>query len=231
MTTSSTSSFELTRDALIRRGYQAAGLLEASQLTDANDVAMAADFLQMELVSLISDSTAPTWVTRTTQALVASTAAYTLADCLDVVIDANNAAGMIVPSSGSETVVQAITRAEYQAISNKDSTGTPSLVYIERLATVTVTFWPVPAATSTFRYSALRWPRDMDTGARTLDLSKRWQKAIVYSLAHQLALAKSAPLDRVQYLEGLAERYKMRARESDVEHVHGQLFVGRGYYG
>jgi hypothetical protein len=229
VTTAATSNFELTRDQILRRAYQVAGLLEASQLTDANDVAMAADFLQMELVSLVSDSTAPMWVTRTTVALVASTAAYTLTDCLDVVIDANNAAGMHVPSSGSETVVQAMTRAEYQAISNKDSTGTPSMVYIERLATVTATFWPVPAATATFRYSSLRWPRDMDTGARTLDLSKRWQKAITYSMAHQLALAKSAPLDRVQYLEGLAERYKMRAREADVEHVHGQLFVGRSY--
>ncbi len=229
MTTAATSTFELGRDALIRRGYQTAGLLEVSQNPSGDDISLAADILQMELVSLISESTAPTWVTRTTQALVASTAAYTLTDCLDVVIDANNAAGTIVPSSGSETVVQAITRAEYQQISNKTSSGTPSLVYVERLASVTVTFWPVPAATSTFRYSSLRWPRDMATGAQTLDLSKRWMKAITYSLAHQLALAKSAPLDRVQYLEGLAERFKMRARESDVEHVHGQLFVGRSY--
>lgn len=229
MTTSATSSFELSRDQLIRRSYQLAGLLEASALTDPNDVSMAADFLQMEMQSLITDSTAPTWVTRSTQALVASTASYALTDCLDVVIDANNVAGTIVPSSGSETVVQAITRADYQGISNKDSTGTPSLVYVERLSTVTVVFWPVPAATSTFRYSALRWPRDVTTGAQTLDLSKRWQLAVSYSLAHQLALAKSVPLDRVQYLEGLAERHKMRARDSDVEHVHMQMFVGRSY--
>lgn len=229
MTTSATSNLEATRGTIIRRSFQLAGMLEASQATEGDDITMAADFLQMDLLSLVSDSTAPTWVTRTTLALVASTAAYTLPDCLDVVIDGNNAAGMHVPSSGAETVVQAMTRADYQAISNKTTTGVPSMVFVERLTTVTATFWPVPAATATFRYSSLRWPRDSDTDARTLDLSKRWMKAITYSLAHQLALAKSAPLDRVQYLEGLAERYKMRARESDVEHVHGQLFVGRVY--
>ena len=229
MATSSTSSFEATRGTIIRRAFQLAGMLEASQATEGNDISMAADFLQMDLLSLVSDSTAPTWVTRTTLALVASTAAYTLTDCLDVVIDGNNAAGMHVPSSGSETMIQAMARADYQAISNKTSSGVPSMVFIERLATVTATFWPVPSAAATFRYSSLRWPRDSDTDARTLDLSKRWQKAITYSLAHQLALAKSAPLDRVQYLERLAEQYKARARESDVEHVHGQLFVGRNY--
>ena len=63
MTTSATSSFELNRDALIRRSYQVAGLLEASQSTEGSDITLAADLLQMELTAMVADGSILTWMT------------------------------------------------------------------------------------------------------------------------------------------------------------------------
>ena len=159
---------------------------------------------------------------------MAGTAEYSLSDILDVYIDGHGLAGTIIPSSGAETPVRAITRADYIAISSKDIQSTPTLVFVERLAVVKLVFWPVPVATCSFRFQKIRYPRDMDTGARTLDLSKRWQKAIVYTLAAQLALAKSAPLERVQFLESRAEQLKEKARASESDMVPMQLYVVRG---
>lgn len=228
MTTSATSTFELSRDTIIRRAFQIAGMFPSSQDTEGDDVALAADILQTSLVELVTSGSLLTWVTRTTQALTSGTAEYTITDALDIYVDVNGLAGTIVQTAGGETPVRAITRSDYMAISNKTTTATPSLVWVERLATVKLVFWPTPSdSTTTFRYQKIRYPRDMSDGDVTLDLSKRWQKAIMWQLAAELALAKSMPLDRVQYLEGKAEALLARAQSSDRENAPAQLVVGR----
>lgn len=228
MATSSTSTFDLTRDVLIRRAYQVAGLYEASHEPSGDDISLASDIMQMELMSLQARGVVVTWVARTLHAIVADTAAYSLdTDTLDVAVDPNNVAGTFVPTSGAETPITVMSRSEYIILSSKTTSGTPSKVFIDRLSTVTLTFWPVPSDSGSFRYGKIRFPRDMDTGARTLDLSRRWQKAMVYSIGYQLALAKSMPLDRVGFLKNEAENLSREAMRSDVEGGHAQLFVPR----
>lgn len=228
MATSSTSTFELTRDQLVRRSLQIAGLLEASQSPTGDDISLAADIMQMEIASLVAEGIVVTWVERTTLSLTAAVASATFpTDTLDVAVDPNGVVGTIVPSAGAETPVRVITRQEYLLLPDKTTQATPTQVLIERLATVTATFWPVPVASVSFRYGKIRFPRDMDTGARTLDLSRRWQKAICYSVAFQLALAKSLPLDRASFLRTEAELAKMKALQSDGERGPQQIYVGR----
>lgn len=229
MAPSATSNFELTRDGLFRRSFQLAGLLEASQSPRADDLALATDLLGMELDALQAEGVVLRTVEMTTEALTAATKTVALsADCIDVFVGPDNVAGTIVPLTGNETLVRAISRQEYISISNKDSQATPSLVYIEKLAAVTLYFWPVPAvSTATFRYSKIRLPRDADTGAVTLDLARRWQKAICYAMAWQIAMAKSAPLERVKALKSIADEEKAKARNNDVEKTHQQLYVAR----
>jgi hypothetical protein len=230
--TSAVSTFELNRDAIVRRALQLAGLLEASAQPEAADVSMGSDLLNMVLLDLQSDGTLPTHVTRSTLDLVASTASYTLpTDTLDVAIDANNFVGTIYnPTSGTETPVHAMTRSEYVGIPDKTTEATPTRVYVERLSTVSALFWPVPSdSTLDFRYQQIRIGRDTSPGSVTLDLSRRWQLAITYDLAAHLGFAKSIPLDRRSALRKEAEMYKARARNSDVEKVHMQMAVWRDY--
>jgi hypothetical protein len=230
MTVSANTAFELGRDVLIRRACQLAGLLEASQTMTGDDISLAADLLQVELLALQTEGVVVTHVERTTLTLVAGTAEYTLpADTLDVAISPDNVVGTVYVSGGNETPVAAIARGDYQMISMKTTQGTPTTAFIERGATVKVVLWPVPSAASTLRYSRMRLPRDNDTGIVTLDLARRWQKAIMLSLAYNLALAKSAPLGRVKFLFDEAERQKALARASDVEKVHMQMTIGGPY--
>ncbi len=227
MTVSSTANFELNVDNLLRRSFQLAGLLEASQRPRPDDLSMARDILGMELDALQAEGTILRTEIGSLQALTASTTSYGLAsDTIDVFVGPDNVAGMIVPSSGAETPVRAISAMEYQAITNKAVEATPVMVFVEKLATVTLYFWPVPhVSTTQFRYRKIRLPRDADTGAVTLDLARRWQKAICYQMAWQIALAKSIPPNRVDQLRKIGESEKAKALANDVEKANGQLYV------
>jgi len=229
MSVSTNQNFELTTDQLCRRAYQLAGLLEAGQVVQANDLALAHDLLGMELDALQADGVVLRTVERTTLALTSTTnPEYTLpAATIDVYVGNDNVAGTIVPTQGNETLVRAISRQEYLQISNKLSNATPSLVYIEKQGTTKVCFWPVPAVTnSSFRYNRIRLPYDSE-GSKTLDLARRWQKAICYMLAWQLALAKSLPADRVSMLRSVGEEAKAKAVAGDIESTSIQMYAMR----
>jgi hypothetical protein len=228
MAVASTATFELSIDALLRRSFNLAGLYEAGQATiNANDLSLGRDLLGMELDSLQAEGTYLRTIESTTQALTASTASYALpSDTIDVFVGPDNVAGMIVPTSGGATPVRAISRQEYMQITNQTSESTPTLVYVEKQALVTLKFWPVPAvSTQTFRFSEIHLPRDSDTGSATPDVARRWQKAICYSMAWQIALAKSLPGARVGMLKNMADELKVKAQMSDVEKGSIQLYV------
>lgn len=233
MTTAATSTFDVSRDRLIRRAYQLCGVLEASQNPTADDIEMAADLLQMELLELQSLGANVIQTTRRALDLVAGTAEYTLpSDTFDVAVDGNNYAGSITPTNGAETPVRAVTRLEYISIPDKDATGTPTLVFVERLVNSTkVLFWPTPDdSTLDYSYAQIRLTRDSSPGSVTLDASRRWQKAITYGLAYQLAFAKSVPQQVRDDLKAEADATRGRALNSDVEKGSLQFVVyGRGY--
>lgn len=223
----STYGFEMTVSTVIRRAMQVAGLLEASATPNADDLAMGRDLLQMELDELQTVGDPQRTIERTTKALVASTAEYTLdADCIDVLVAPDNAAGTVyVTASDGETRVFIMSRAEYQGLSNKDSEGTPTRVLIEKGDTITATFWPVPSETMTFSYSKLRFPRDATLSNRP-DVDRRRLAALVWSLAYAIASTKAGmPLNRLQELKDERNRRKAVAMRDDTERGHGQLVV------
>lgn len=229
MTVSANAVFELTRDGIIRRAMQRAQLLDPDGQPEEGYVSMAADFLNMELQSLAAEGVTLYQKERTTQALVAATASYSLAaDVIDVVVGPDGFAGTIVDASGSEARVKAIDSHEYTLLSNKTNEATvPTFVYIERLATVSLTFWPVPSENTTFRYQKVRLVKDVDTGAVTMDVARRWQKYIWLELATQLAGAASKPTELVRDLRSEAREAKKLALKSDREMVGGQFYVPR----
>lgn len=228
MTISATSTFELTRDQILRRAFQLAGMIEAAQNMNANDAAMASDFLGMELDSLQAQGVLIRHVERTTKS-TGILPSYTLdTDTVDVFVGPDNIAGTFAYTSDTaETPVRAISRHEYVSIADKTASGRPALVYIEKAASVTATLWPVPSSGGTFRYSKIRFPRDADTGNVTLDVARKWQKAICYQMAWQIALAKSMPAARVAMLRSIGESEKAKVLANDVESPHVQLYVAR----
>lgn len=219
MTVSANSTQEFSRDELVAMAYQLTGLLEAGKEPPAADIAMAANFLNMELQALQAEGVVLRTIERTTLTLTAGTATYSLpSDTIEIQLGPNGQLGTIVPSSGSEFPVTAMTRAEYLNNPDKTSTGTPSRGYVEKLATVTLTLWPIPDSTApTFRYARVRLLRDADTGAVTIDLARRWLKFVAYATAANLARAKSLPLDQVIDLQNQAETMKAVCMADDQE--------------
>lgn len=219
----------MTRDGLIRRAMQLAQLLDADGQPSAGYLSMAADFLGMELQALASDGVTLYQKERTTLALVASTASYSLpADVIDVVVGPDNWAGTIVDSDDRESRVLAMPGHEYTLVNDKTIESTTSThVYIEKLATVSLTFWPVPSETKTFRYQKVRLIRDVDDGALTMDVARRWQKFLWLQMAAHLARASSKPGDLVRDLRAEAKEARDKALMSDREMLTGQMYVPR----
>lgn len=219
MTVSTNSLPDLQRDQLLQISFQLAGLLGAGKEPSAEDNAMAANFLRLELMALQAEGVLLQTVERTTLTLVAGTAAYTLPTAtIDVQLGPNDQAGSIVNTSSTETLVTTMSRAEYLDLSDKTSavTGRPTRVYIEKLATVSATFWPVPDSTSvTWRYAQVRLLRDTDTGAVTMDVARKWHKYLAYAVASAVARASSLALDAVMSLGKEAERLKEICKADD----------------
>lgn len=224
MTVSTNATLDYTRDQLITAAYRLAGVWpssqESSDAQSADDVGMAADFMNLELMNLQAEGVVLRTVERPTPlVLVSGTSVYTLAaDTIDVELGPYGEAGMIVNTDNAESMVMAMPRAEWLDNTNKTNVGTPTRVYIERLASVTLTFDPIPNdSTQTFRYARVRLLRDMDSGSVTADLARRWLQYVVYAVATQVALAKNLDLAKVGYLRKEAMRMKERLMADDVQ--------------
>lgn len=229
MTVSANYTFELNRAQILRRAYQVAGLLEASQSPGSSDMDLASDFLNLELDELQARGVVTRSIERTTLSLVANTSTYALdADCIDVYIGPNDVAGTAAQTAGNETLVKAVTRQDYQQINNKTATSAvPTLVYVEKLATVQLVFWPVPSSTGFFYYSKVRLLKDMDTGAVTPDLNRRWHLTLIYCVARHLARAKSKAMGVVNDLDRQAEVRVALLLADDKQKIDGQLSIQR----
>lgn len=224
MTISASSSLDYQVDELCTFAYQLAGISPAGQDVSADDLAMARGFLNLELMSLQAEGVVLRAVTRTTLTLTAADNDYSLPSAvIDVEVSPNGQAGTIVNSDGVDSIVHAMSRSEYMDISSKaaaDSSGIPTRVYIEKTAPIGVVFWPTPSSSAvSWRYPKVGLLADADTGSVTLDLARRWLKAVTWAIAHHLALAKSKPLELAGYLRKEAERLKDICRADDSERM------------
>lgn len=224
MTVSANSTLNYTRDQLITVAFRYAGVLSAGRDPSSADIAMASDFMNLELMTLQAEGVILRTIERTTLTLGTpddGDATYNLpAGTIDVENSANGQAGTIVPTEGAETVVSLMSRDEYLALPDKsdDTTGRPTKVYIEKLATLTATFWPVPDSTCvSFRYARVRLLQDLDSGGVTVDLARRWLQAVTYAVAAQIAMAKSLGPQVAGYLRSEANRLKAICRSDDTQ--------------
>lgn len=219
MTVSTSALIDFQRDQLLTLGFQLAGQLGAGKSPSADDVGMAANFLRLELSALQAEGVILQTIERTTLTLVSGTATYTLpSDTIEVQLGPNDQAGTIVDTGSTESIVTTMSRAEYLDLSDKTSavTARPTSVYIEKLAAVTATFWPVPDTTSvSYRYARVRLLRDTDSGSVTMDLARKWHKYLTFAVAAHVARAKSMPLDSVTSLIRESERLKDICKADD----------------
>jgi len=169
-----------------------------------------------------------------TLAISAGTATYTMPiDTIDV-IEHNIRTG--TGTTQVDTALERISVSNYAAQSNKNTTGKPSQIYVQRLATETkVTLWPVPDTGYTLAYFRLKGIDGLSTGIGTAAaIPPRFIPCLVAGLAYQIAMKKPESADRVVPLKQEYEYQFELAAGEDAETAsirfvpHNTFLIGGG---
>ena len=209
MTVNANSTRELNIDRLVRRSYQLAGLLDNQQSPDADAVAKAMDFLEIDLDALQAEANM-SWDTELYEVpIVAGTLEYDLpADTFDVIDD-----GMFkAAGDSSETRVSAILRNDYLLKSTKNTQSRPVNFYPERTSGFRLKLWPVPDSAGTLTIQRRRMLADNNDGTKTVDLERVWGKYLAWQLAEYLCFSAAQENNRASYCNKRAGEAKTTAK-------------------
>ena len=148
-------------------------------------------------------------------ALVNGTASYTLpADTVDIVEH------VIRDGTGVNQADMSITRlpvSTYAALTNKNVTGRPVQIYVDRQRDAPVVYlWPVPSGSSyTLVYWRMRRIEDAGNGSNTMDVPFRFLNALVAGLAYYIALKLPEGQERLPGLKAMYDEAWMQASTED----------------
>lgn len=146
--------------------------------------------------------------------LSAGTASYTLdADTIDLL------EYFVRTGAGQQQLDMTISRISapvYANIPNKNSTGKPLQIFIERLRDAPVVhMWPVPDRDDyTLGYWRIRRIEDAGAGVQTADINFRFLPCLVAGLAYYIAMKVPELMPRVEMLKReYEEQFKIAADE------------------
>lgn len=152
-----------------------------------------------------------------TVSLVAGTGTYTMPTGTIDLIEHQLRTG--TGTSQVDTSLERISVSTYAQQTNKQITGRPTQIFVQRLATsTTVTLWPLPDTTQTYTlfYYRLKGIDGLASGigADANMVPPRFVPALVAGLAYYIAMKKPEAIDRVLPLKQLyEEQFDMAALE------------------
>lgn len=115
-----------------------------------------------------------------------------------------------------DITISRISVSTYASIPNKNITGRPIQVWIERLRdNPKINVWPTPDSDSyTFKYWRLRRIQDAGNGVETADMNFRFLPCVVAGLAYHIALKTPELIERVPLLKQVYdEQFSLAAAE------------------
>lgn len=230
MATTATTTFNLDLVSLCEEAYERAG----SEMRSGYDLKTARRSLNIMLINWVNRGINMWTVEQSSIPLVAGTATYNLpldtVDLLDHVVRTGSTTTQV------DINISRISVSTYANIPNKNATGRPLQVYIDRqsgatgptptstVAYPTITVWPVPDnATYTFQYWRLRRIQDAGTGVNTQDVPYRFLPALVAGLAYYLSMKLPGAMARIPMLKEDYESEFALAAEEDREKAPWRL--------
>jgi|TARA_R100000482_G_scaffold88156_1_gene35709 hypothetical protein len=228
MATSGTTSFTLDVSDIMEEAYERAGL-ELRSGYDYKTARRSLDLLMLEW----QNRGLNLWTVRNgSQALTAGTASYDLtADKLDII------EGLLRTDAGdtskqSDLTMQRISVSQYAHQTNKLSQGRPLQYYVERKPTgITVHFWPVPDATTSYTFEYYYMERIEDTGSpasNNMDVPARFLPCLVSGLAYQIASKRPEAMQMAPMLKQVYE--EQWALAADAAREKAALYMAPGGY-
>jgi hypothetical protein len=208
MTTSGTAVWNLDIADLIEEAYERAGL-EARTGYDFRTARRSLNILSAEW----SNRGLNLWtVQENALVLTPGVKTYPLAaDTIDIIET------MIrVTTSGSplDYTVSRIGVGDYATLPNKNTTGRPLQIYVNRQVSPEYTLWPVPDLPYTILYWTMRRIQDATTATDVMDMPVRFVPALIAGLAFQVAMKRPEAAARVPLLkQEYMEQFQLAADE------------------
>jgi hypothetical protein len=208
MTTSGTSVWNLDIADAIEESYERAGL-EARTGYDYRTARRSLNIMSAEW----SNRGLNLWtVQENSLVLTPGTKTYTLpADTIDIIETI-----IRVNSNGTplDYTVSRIGVGDYATLPNKNSTGRPLQIYVDRQVNPNYTLWPVPDLPYTIIYWTMRRIEDATNATDVMDMPVRFVPALVAGLAFQLAMKRPEAAARVPMLKAeYMEQFQLAADE------------------
>jgi hypothetical protein len=83
--------------------------------------------------------------------------------------------------------------------------------------------WPIPDEAGTIRFQTQVLSTSANVGADTLDYRLVWTQYLIWEMAHQFAVAKSLPIQKLSYLRKVAKEKKEYAKMYGGQHVNNYM--------
>jgi hypothetical protein len=208
MSTSGTAVWNLDIADAIEESYERAGL-EARTGYDYRTARRSLNIMSAEW----SNRGLNLWtVQENSLVLTPNQKTYTLpADTIDIIETI-----IRVNSNGTplDYTVSRIGVGDYATLPNKNSTGRPLQIYVDRQINPTYTLWPVPDLPYTIIYWTMRRIQDATNATDVMDMPVRFVPALVAGLAFQLAMKRPEAAARVPMLKAeYMEQFQLAADE------------------
>lgn len=211
MTTSGTTAFNLDFAEIAEEAWERAG----REMRSGYDLRTARRSMNLLTIEWQNRGLNMWTFEQGTQLLTPGTATYTLpADTIDLLDH------VIRTGSGTTQADLAISRisvSTYATIPNKNNTGRPIQIYVQRLRDAPqFTVWPVPDTTQpyTLVYWRMRRIQDAGSGVETPDVQFRFLPCLVAGLAYYIAMKEPELADRIPMLKAAYdEQFDLAAGE------------------
>ena len=204
--------FVLTKNELIGEAFRKIGVLADGQSLSGDQLLTASDKLNLIIKSWGEDGV-HLWTPITdTISTVIGTASYS--------IPTTNGLKYIdrayVVENGSDMPLSRMSLFDYEDIYQKADAGKP-YYFSPRPSEAKVYFYPVPNQVWTVKLFGVRPLKDWTDASSTGEFPARWQLALKFALAVDLGEDYKLPLKEIQYLRGVAETEKIKARGKEVD--------------
>ena len=237
MTTTGTSTFNLDLNSLVEEAFERCG----SELRTGYDLRTARRSLNLLTIEWANRGINLWTVEQGSIALTANTITYNLPidtiDLLDHVVRTGSG------QNQTDINITRISESTYAAIPNKNATGRPIQVWINRqsgadypttgVKNPTINVWPTPPVNNqyTFVYWRLRRIQDAGNGTTTQDIPFRFLPCMVAGLAYYLSLKIPEAAPRIEMLKADFEQQFQLAADEDREKASVRFVPRVGYVG
>jgi hypothetical protein len=237
MATSGSSNFSTTRNELIDKALLNVGAVGEGETPSSTKYSNAAYLLNI-LVKAWANDGMPLWAIKHTSFSLTATTSYSIGTgaTVNAVRPIRIHSAFIRDSSNAtlptDIPLQIYTRQEYDDISSKQSTGSPTVLYYDpqggATATGTIHLWPKPDATAIANKTVyIRYQRpyeDFDASADEPDFPQQWYLPVLWYLSWMLAPSYGIPLEERTVWLREAHRMKEEALEAGME--EGSVYFG-----